>query len=552
MKKRKKIIKKSKLNDFDGFGVYQMIFSYVKENKDVLNLAYVSKAFYKIFDIMKRRSSNHYYQHQFLINDPNRNDYSFDLFSPDRGCLMKYNLDKELYCTNIEEYEKDEYDEDEDDEDEDEDDEDDDDDDDEDDEDDDDEIEEYYGNIGLKEEDIYWKQKQLMYTLLIKILKKVNQKYGMVAMISGGKALEKLTKTKSWNTHFIKIGEKMAEYLYKNKDIQKRIKLPLKLGEKKLLYQKLCGSNDFWCANTNNNDIDVFLLGNNKIKILKEILTEFEKALKNMERKKLICKMVYRRGLLDFYIGAYPSSYYNSAYPPVKTSLTKYIQFIIKENAKSPNDIFTFYDLDCCKIGWFPGLQKVMVNQDFIRSIFTYINCAPFQFKKINDIHIERIRKYFMRTCIRTTIDKPPILSYYHCYREPDMSIIKRLFLYYNMSIKKKVDKKHRFANNNLIIPHKSYTKKNHYGISPFYLDKDDNVIQSVIDITYKKIYKKLSIDQWRQIKFLEQRQSRYYYQAFGWIRKNRGYICQWTPPPEESLAYRGAGLTGRFSYMEK
>lgn len=112
MEKKKKVKKKhTKFNDFNGYGIYHIIFSYISNNKDVIHFAYVSKMFFEIFKMMKERSLNHDYQYRFLTNQQNRKDYSFDIFSPGKSCLMHFKLDKELYCTTFEEYIRDRLDE---------------------------------------------------------------------------------------------------------------------------------------------------------------------------------------------------------------------------------------------------------------------------------------------------------------------------------------------------------------------------------------------------------------------------------------------------------
>jgi len=160
-----------------------------------------------------------------------------------------------------------------------------------------------------------------------------------------------------------------------------------------------------------NQDIDVFLLGENKVKtkvktkveLCKKIIREIYEKIKILNGFKFFVNT--KRGLVEIRI------------KKIGGFFRKY-QFILKENAKTPGDIFNFFDLDCCKIGYFPYFPKTLglvCNVDFIRAIIekkNYLSMVKYDrgIKK-------RIYKYFERFGIFTSFEYPHLMSYYHDFK---------------------------------------------------------------------------------------------------------------------------------------
>jgi len=207
---------------------------------------------------------------------------------------------------------------------------------------------------------------------IIQICEKINKKYGRVAMISGSYALRAFLKSANFIQHSDSIINKYTH-------------------PPKKAIQEIEGCKD----------IDIFILGPNKPQIAREILKEFG--------KKIIYPKQYvitsRPGLYDVKIAF--SHDLNPNY-------IQYFQLILKSKAITPNDVFTIFDLDICKIGYFPGLDSVIVPIDFIRTIHCGKNYSDLEIGKIGWKHKQRIIKYFCRTGIRTTIKAPPLMSFYH------------------------------------------------------------------------------------------------------------------------------------------
>jgi len=191
---------------------------------------------------------------------------------------------------------------------------------------------------------------------LLKIICDINEKYGKVAFVSGGYAVRKFLRPKC------SIGNDIYSFEY--------------------------------------SDIDIFLFGESCVNVAKEIL----------ERLSLVgdgfgLRFFSRYGLVDIFKGS--GDFWLEG--------TLIVQLIFKPSCKSPNDLFVSYDLDCCKIGWFPGLKCVFASIDFIRSMSTGLNCD--KLKSVHKKTFERITKYNHRMGVYSRVDKfPHLLSYYHTF----------------------------------------------------------------------------------------------------------------------------------------
>lgn len=230
-------------------------------------------------------------------------------------------------------------------------------------------------------------EKEIKDVDIIKVCAEINKKYGPVAMIAGGYALLHLLKEKDYQYHEYFVGILRGEHL-----------LPM-----------------IWDDKHNPSDIDIFLLGDKKQEIAYDILTKFKisKRKEGVKNKNDDFFLFIRDGICD--VKTVGEEYCQREKRKIRNSHL-YFQLILKEKAKYPNDIFCFFDLDICKIGYFPGLAKVVLPPDFLRAITSRKNYSDLVFKKASKKHRTRIYKYYRRTGIYTSIQAPPLLSYYHTF----------------------------------------------------------------------------------------------------------------------------------------
>lgn len=81
MSKKRKIDCTYFFRDYNGTGVFRLIFSFINENKDVFSFGLVTKQLFFTLKSMLKKSSNKEYQYEVLTNNPNRIDNCFDIFS---------------------------------------------------------------------------------------------------------------------------------------------------------------------------------------------------------------------------------------------------------------------------------------------------------------------------------------------------------------------------------------------------------------------------------------------------------------------------------------
>ena len=199
-------------------------------------------------------------------------------------------------------------------------------------------------------------------------------------------------------------------------------------------------------------DIDIFLLGKNKKKICYELLNEIYKSnliskypdivecisfidydydipnCKNplcnctTESSKKSMQFKIRKGICEIHM-KYKRKLIKLNNKIKLTSCSFYYQILLQKDSNTPNDIFCTFDLDCCKIGWFPGLKKVVCSIDFIRSLTSKVNYCDLVFGISLTKNKNRIVKYFTRTFIQTSMCHPPLFSHYHTHYQKDQSI---------------------------------------------------------------------------------------------------------------------------------
>jgi hypothetical protein len=245
---------------------------------------------------------------------------------------------------------------------------------------------------------------------IIKVLRSINDKYGPVAMISGGFSLLNLTKTKQWKEHSDNASDYIQNKYYHIEKHKENI-FCMSFNDEQTKH------NAFYSRV----DMDICIIVHKQIEICKEICKKLCEEYKNEKNIYFIKKIA--KGLFNIY----EKSITNKLQKYSCIEVHKHIQLILKDNCKKPNDIFCLFDLDCCKIGYFPGkISKVIVNVDFIRSITTFINYAPFCYGHTITKHKTRIIKYYLRTGIRTHIGNSPFLSYYHTLKRRNNLKIKR------------------------------------------------------------------------------------------------------------------------------
>ncbi len=160
-------------------------------------------------------------------------------------------------------------------------------------------------------------------------------------------------------------------------------------------------------------DIDVYILGSNKSSVCKEIIKELYTKFEEGE----YTGDIWRKKQIKVYDGIV--SVYNIPHciEDKHVHHNKELDIILKENAKTPNDIFCMFDLDCCKIGWFPGDRKLVCSKDFVRSMKSKLNYCGFDLRYFRLQHFERIFKYYERFGIYSTFEQPPLMSFYHNFK---------------------------------------------------------------------------------------------------------------------------------------
>jgi hypothetical protein len=494
------------------------IFLYVSDNKTLLNFASMNKKIFSFFKDIMCRINTHYYQYKVLTNDKNRIDYSFDIYNP--PSMVNFTLNKELFCTSLKEYETNPY-----------------------------------INKSFKNKVIMFNMK--VKDVVFETLYKTNTFFGEnVAMLSGGRALEQFLKPKNFKIHAKRVGKNF----YKNS----KLKGHYYFQDRTLGYAKTI-SRDIPDAKCCTNDYDIFLMGNKKIKTAEYFLSELEKGIENKFRGDIISIIRYRTGLIDIFlkrntklnrIHRKKGAKVNKRVP---FRMKKWIQIILKKNTVTPNDLFCFVDLDCCKIGWFPRKEKasVVCSIDFIRAITTFKNYAPYKYSMIRDVHKRRAEKYFLKTCIQTILNPlPPLMSYYHnFYFKPAPKYYCKNNL--NPSSHMLPPSKSSSVVNKLmkfiiqefwgdnVAYHNLYDGANNLsGNVLFYMDIDDTKILLSSDQKehYKKIneYVEFPLDQWKKIKLGEQTLNPYYFNIFGWEYNqeyddgktdNRKFVCKRKEP---------------------
>jgi len=327
-------------------GPVSLILSYIEDNATCLRFSRCSKLIHRVYEEMMEKSSTQVYQLKYL-NSEEREDYTFELFNPPSWVYTQFELPKELYRTTLDEYVKPI-------------------------------VSEFIGDM-------------IQNKILNCAIAPVNRKYGKVAMVCGGFALRYLTKTRYWDQH--------------SKDTLKY------LNEKGFSRTYRC-----FGANRHNEgavktysciDIDLFLVGPNKLEVSKEIITRVEDVLKE---KSTMCGIIFYFTHTDGLIQVKM----NGPGPEETYFGEVLLQIIIKKGADKPNDVFCMFDLDCCKIGWFPGLRSVVVPVDFVRSVCSFVNYTNYSLKRVKCHHRKRIVRYYQRTWILTHIGLPHQLSFYH------------------------------------------------------------------------------------------------------------------------------------------
>jgi hypothetical protein len=123
-------------------------------------------------------------------------------------------------------------------------------------------------------------------------------------------------------------------------------------------------------------DIDVFVLGRNK----KEKLTELFRRLK-VKKIKYLLSFNSKYGLYELKLPF--------------TNLMMF-QFVLKDFHYYPDDLWAFSDLDCCKVGFFPGYEKneIITCSSFIKFVCFKKNYSSVRMEFAKTKHIERIKKY--------------------------------------------------------------------------------------------------------------------------------------------------------------
>lgn len=352
--------------------VIYTVFTFIEDNDTCILFAQTCITADQVFRQMILKSSTQLYQLAFL-NRENIKDYSIDLFHPysDNRYPGKFKLNPLLYCTTIKEYEQEDqcvdF--------------------------------EHVKRLYPKLDSIPIDWRVEADKLLIEIIRCMNKKYGNKLMISGGYALKKLTRCKDWVNH--------QHLVFADK--QKTLKV----------YDEKRGE-----------DIDIFILGENKVQICREILREFYKRINPYLNSIGKCVSIRScNGLVSLYVENHRHhtghTYYCQSNSSIGVYSEKYVEFIMKENVETPNDVFSFFDLDCCKIGWF-ATGKVVAHNDFIRAICTSGNLAPIITLDISKGIKARIWKYYKRTGIPTHIKMPHQLSYFHDKINKGMGKIKK------------------------------------------------------------------------------------------------------------------------------
>jgi len=339
-------------------GVIRLIFSYIKTNKECVNFSRTCKLTSDVFDDMLNKSSTIKYMLKYL-NNQDRQDHSVDLFGG------RMSIKGEFYCSTIDEYET------------------------------------------MPKKDSYF-AKYFLIVLFIESISEMNKKYNKrIFMVSGGFALRLLLRSKSWKDHD---------------------KFPRQ-------HTTIMHLKHFHIQIDDNEDIDVFVLGKNEDKttMVKELLIIFNNKIEREFKLPFVYKDHHISirsldGLVSIYTGksndfdfeyVHRNEFISKKYVHGSKKCTRFknykvIDIVIKKNAIYPNDIFCLFDLDCCKIGWFPGLKTVLVSNDFIRSLSSCTNYSRLRAKTLPDIFMKRIIKYYDRVGVYTELKIPHQLTYYH------------------------------------------------------------------------------------------------------------------------------------------
>jgi hypothetical protein len=159
-------------------------------------------------------------------------------------------------------------------------------------------------------------------------------------------------------------------------------------------------------------DLDVYVLGNKQVHYVRSLIRE----LSNIHK--------------DLIYNVY-ESYISVSYSTKQTYLTgilfckkHVIDIMFNDYLQYPRDVFSTFDLDCCKIGFKPTEPNKCVihcSHNFIRSMTKKKNYHFHNFMK--EKTCDRIVKYFFRFGICTSHENGPLLSYFHTYTTTDKEI---------------------------------------------------------------------------------------------------------------------------------
>jgi hypothetical protein len=91
-------------------------------------------------------------------------------------------------------------------------------------------------------------------------------------------------------------------------------------------------------------------------------------------------------------------------------------QFILLSMHETPSDVFSFFDLDCCKVGVIPGKDSELVTcKHFERCMLYATNALDMKKSCITWGNVNRILKYWDRFGISTTVQQNhPLFAAYH------------------------------------------------------------------------------------------------------------------------------------------
>lgn len=509
-------------NDDNPLGPLLEIFTYIEDNKTCIYFSKTCKNLWNLYNYMLLKSSPTKYRLMFLNNskyississkDVVQCDDSIDLYKYKINFKQRFNFDKYTYCTDFEKSQK-----------------------------------SGFSGSKFKEYDKYCSTfeeyektnekcgiTQLLQASIIDIVKELNNEENRdVFMISGSYALKLFTKKKFFTFDTGQIKKCIPPVIVRDKE-----KGPV--------------------------DLDIFLLGPNKKRMCKELLkrfiviynTKLKKMLKDIDTRFSHISIRKSRGLISLYYGIkFKGCYCRSFHVKQGNNRgksecydlgccrnknckvcrdTKFLDLIIKKNALLPRDIFEFFDLDCCKIGYFPG-KYVKVTKQFIRSIITKKNYFPIRLnykllglidKEFQDtdfentsyenikyvdkqnVHIKRMKKYFSRLNIITIPDFPHQLEYYHHIK---FDMILYLTLSNLMSEYMKYNKSRQY-----LKPSVRYKIRNHIKYSYYDCLNDDFI--------HKSYFETLILDDevLNKIDICDNEINKYYYKIFGIKRRGK------------------------------